>query len=177
SVRSLVIQACAAGHTRAAFLGRVDCPHEGARYQGYVAGIRDANADDSTIIPCPDISRDAGYTAMANYLVHHNELPLDLLIAANDHRALGAIDALHQYGIAIPEQVAVTGFDNIPAAATAGLTTIHLPMRDIGTEGVKWFLHKVVGAPSNSVAQRCFPCPIIWRSTTGEHPAPEENEP
>lgn len=58
----------------------------------------------------------------------------DVIVCENDALALGAIDALrHRLGIAVPREIAVTGFDDIPLAASAGydLTTYRQPLTEM----------------------------------------------
>lgn len=55
------------------------------------------------------------------------------ILAANDTMALAAIKALHQWGIRVPDEVSVMGFDNIPAAAQSipALTTMAQPVSEM----------------------------------------------
>src|SRR5690348_3102778 len=57
------------------------------------------------------------------------------IVCANDQIALGVMSALHEHGIGVPGQVAVTGFDDIPMAhhLPISLTTIRQPIREMGT--------------------------------------------
>jgi len=57
----------------------------------------------------------------------------DALICATDQVAMGALHALYQAGISVPAEIAVTGFDGIPAAVQfiPPLTTIHQPLEEI----------------------------------------------
>ena len=60
------------------------------------------------------------------------------VMASNDESALGAMDALRGSGISVPEDVAVIGFDNRfeGAIQEPGLTSIHVPLYDIGYRSV-----------------------------------------
>lgn len=60
----------------------------------------------------------------------------DAIVAANDLMALGALGALRQAGIAVPEQMALIGFDDIPEAEIAypQLTTVRQPAYEIGRQ-------------------------------------------
>jgi LacI family transcriptional regulator len=57
------------------------------------------------------------------------------IVCANDQTALGVMSALHEHGISVPQQVAVTGFDDIPMARHlhTSLTTVRQPIREMGT--------------------------------------------
>lgn len=165
-VRAVVASVCERQKTKAAFLGKPDCPHEGPRYRGYLAAIHEAGAEDVGVIPCPEITRAAGAQAMENYLATHSTIPFTLLVAGNDLRALGALDVFNKQGISVPGDVAVIGFDNIHQSEEVGLTTVCLPMREIGEVSIDWFLKQVVGSSPCAPPQYCYPCPILQRTST-----------
>lgn len=60
--------------------------------------------------------------------------PLDAIVCASDRIAIGAIQWLHQHKVRVPDQIAVTGFDNISDSAftTPALTTVHVHKQLIG---------------------------------------------
>ncbi|MBA0049687.1 LacI family transcriptional regulator [Streptomyces sp. AJS327] len=57
---------------------------------------------------------------------------LTAIAAANDAVALGARAALRERGLRVPEDVSVAGFDDLPFSADAALTTVRLPLREVG---------------------------------------------
>jgi sigma-B regulation protein RsbU (phosphoserine phosphatase) len=63
---------------------------------------------------------------------------LDAIVAANDFMAIGAIDELARRGIAVPERLAVVGFDDVDSARTTRppLTTVRQPSEGLGRAGV-----------------------------------------
>lgn len=73
----------------------------------------------------------AGFTATQNLLAE--ALDVDTLVCATDQIAMGALHALADAGIEVPGEVAVTGFDDIPAASQfiPPLTTIHQPLAEM----------------------------------------------
>jgi LacI family transcriptional regulator len=54
------------------------------------------------------------------------------VFGASDVLALGAMQAAKSAGLAIPDDIAIAGFDDIPAAKLLGLTTVHQPEFDLG---------------------------------------------
>jgi len=54
------------------------------------------------------------------------------VIAATDELALDAIEAAREAGMRVPEDLSVVGFDDVPAAAPAGLTTVRQPLFEKG---------------------------------------------
>lgn len=61
------------------------------------------------------------------------------VIAHNDLMALGILDRLRQRGTAVPDQLSVVGFDDIPAAThmTPALTTVAVPLHRVGRAAVE----------------------------------------
>ena len=72
-----------------------------------------------------DYREESGYT-VGKILSLAENLP-DALICANDNMAIGAIKAFRENNIRVPEDIAVTGFDDIERAQEIGLTTITVP--------------------------------------------------
>jgi DNA-binding LacI/PurR family transcriptional regulator len=68
--------------------------------------------------------------------------PFTAIFAFNDVTAIGAIIALREAGLRVPEDVSVLGFDDVLAASTNNppLTTIHQPLRDMGKTAAKTLL-------------------------------------
>ncbi len=83
-----------------------------------------------------DFSMDWGYQA-ASRIVSRHPLP-DVIVCANDLNAIGAIRALREHGVAVPGDVAVTGFDDtvLAVASQPQLTTVRQPVKDLGREAV-----------------------------------------
>jgi DNA-binding LacI/PurR family transcriptional regulator len=93
------------------------------------AGLRWA---DVAVYECPRNDLQVAIAAAAGLLTVAN--PPTAILALSDQLALGALHAAKALGLAVPAQLSVTGFDDIPAAATADppLTTIRQPLRERG---------------------------------------------
>lgn len=61
----------------------------------------------------------------------------DAIFAANDNMAIGALQALRDAGIKIPEEVVVAGFDDIPLAKHLGLTTVRVRIAELGERALE----------------------------------------
>ena len=90
---------------------------------------------------------------------------LDAVFVASDLMAVGALDALRRAGRAVPEDVAVAGFDDSPvaAAATPPLTTMRQPFKRISSEMVRLLLARIAGEPPASVI---LPTELVERGST-----------
>src|SRR5690606_746241 len=80
-----------------------------------------------------DFEQRSGYEAVARRLDKGQKMPR-ALFCANDLMALGAIAALRERGLQVPEDVAVMGFDDLPLAAASvpPLTTVRQPIQAMG---------------------------------------------
>ncbi|MCS0638637.1 LacI family transcriptional regulator [Streptomyces sp. LP05-1] len=127
------------GHRRIGYAagppGRTTTRHrlEGHRAALAAAGAhagRDGEADRLTVYGAYD--RRAGHAAACELL--RREPGLTAIAAANDTVALGVRVALRERGLRVPEDVSVTGFDDLPCAldAVPALTTVRLPLAEAG---------------------------------------------
>src|SRR5207302_6868015 len=80
-----------------------------------------------------DYSAVGGANVVASLLDSGRDLPR-AIVCANDQTALGAMHALARRGIKVPDEVAVTGFDDVPVARHMHppLTTVRQPMQELG---------------------------------------------
>ena len=81
-----------------------------------------------------DFSETAGRAAVKRLI--KGGTPFDALFAANDMMALGALGVLREAGIAVPGQVSVAGFDDIPLARYLDLTTVRMRIDELGARAV-----------------------------------------
>lgn len=106
------------GCQRIAFLGDASShyPEFFDRYRGYVTALQEAGleAEAALQVDAAESTEQAGYEALETLL--ERNVPFDAVFAASDLIAIGAMRALADHGIKVPEQVAVAGFDDIPMA-------------------------------------------------------------
>ena len=90
-----------------------------------------------------DLSAAAGKAAMQNLLAM-NPRP-DAVFAVSDTLAAGAMRAIEQAGLQVPEDIAVIGFDGTELAEMVSpqLTTVEQPSREIGAKAVELLLNKI----------------------------------
>ena len=94
-----------------------------------------------------DFTRDGGQAAVASLIA--GGVPFDGVFAHNDLTAVGVLDGLRAAGRAVPDDVAVIGFDDIAIAAHTqpALTTIRQPSHDMGEAAATMLLAHLAGAP------------------------------
>jgi DNA-binding LacI/PurR family transcriptional regulator len=91
------------------------------------------------------------------------------IFAFNDVSALGAIRALRERGLRVPEDVSVVGFDDIPSAAyqNPGLTTVRQPLREMGRRAAETLVHRIEGRGNRATPHTISLDPeLVVRGTT-----------
>jgi LacI family transcriptional regulator len=124
------------GHTHIGTItGRMNSTTGIDRKEGYVHAITDQGWDvDEQLIAEGDFSERSGYLAMQQLLPHQP----DAIFAASDTMAIGAIRAVHEAGLNVPEDIAFVGFDDLPIASQSDckLTTVRQPIVQFGVKAV-----------------------------------------
>jgi len=144
AMHTLARQVFDLGHRRAAIISapRADNDRADDRALGVldVANERGIPATDIPIIETP-YSVENGAKAMR--AVMETNLPPTVVFCGNDVLAVGALRAAHALGLRVPQDVSVTGFDDIELASLVepGLTTVHVPHRKMGREAA----HLIIG--------------------------------
>lgn len=97
------------------------------------------------------------------------------IFAGNDLMAFGALVALRNHGVAVPEQVSVVGFDDIRAAALMypSLTTVRQPAYDVGRTATTQLLQYVAIGEVPPASRHTLPVELCVRSSTA--PAPDRS--
>ena len=116
-----------------------------------------------------DDTLEGGYRLTAALLAQG--LPCDAIFACNDLMAVGALRALRQFGVAVPEAVEVIGFDDIDLARLVEppLSTVSQPALEMGARSAELLLRLMAGgAPETTVMEPR----LVLRGTTRNPPAP-----
>jgi DNA-binding LacI/PurR family transcriptional regulator len=103
------------------------------------------DAELTVQIDIDDPTPQLGYP-FAKQLLARNK-PFTALFAYNDISAIGAIRALQEHGLRVPQDVSVMGFDDIPGAAfnTPTLTTVRQPLARMGQVAAQTLLERIAG--------------------------------
>lgn len=155
------------GRRRIGFIGAASdhYPEFHDRYRGACAAQSAAG-----LIPDPALQVDALNTQAAGYEAVHElvrrQVDLDALFCASDTIAIGALAALEELGLAVPTDVAVVGFDDLPAASLTHppLTTIAQNYLLAGETLVDTLLRLIRG---EAVASVTLPGKLVVRRSTG----------
>jgi LacI family transcriptional regulator len=119
-----------------------------------------------------DFSQEGGYLAMQHVLA----LPQrpGAIFVASDTMAIGALRAIHEAGVAVPEEIAIVGFDDLPSSVFANppLTTIHQPIAELGVAAVKLLIDQFE-RPEAVTHHVSLPTQLIIRSSCGATAGPK----
>jgi LacI family transcriptional regulator len=163
----------ALGHKRIAIIKGSARNHDAAeRLRGYRMALREAG-----ITPDPLLERDGNFTEAAGYSATLELLALKkrptAIFAANDSMAIGAMSALRESGIPVPEEMAVAGFDDIPLARYMDppLSSVHVPICELGAKAVTLLLHGITHKNDHARRRERVSTKLVIRRSTGGEPA------
>jgi LacI family transcriptional regulator len=154
------------GHRRIGFIGgRPDLQSATRRLQGYKDSLSKANIPfDPDLVQVGDFTEETGYRCAQKLLA----LPVrpTAIFAANDKSAIGAIKAITEVGLQVPEDISVVGFDNIEEASfvNGGLTTVDQFIEEMGRVAVEMLVNLIQNKPIEARIQR-MPTQLIVRNT------------
>jgi len=151
--------------TVGAIWGTLDLKESVDRRAGYLEALEDAGHDvPERWIAVGDYSQESGYEIMAQWLQAGD--PPAALFCASDTMATGALLALHQAGYAVPEEVAVVGFDGLPTSAYTipPLTTVRQPIYEKGAKAANIIIDRIDGDDTEVVHLNLDPELVVRES-------------
>lgn len=168
------------GRRRLAFVGT---PEQGPdireRYEGFLA----AHDGHITMAPLAAELRERDGRRIADDIVA-KRLDIDAVVCANDELALALIDRLASHGVAVPQDIAVVGWDDVMSARyiRPALTTVAQPVRELGAAAATRMGELIAGATTTDVTH-ALPTTVVIRQSCGcppipntDHPVPQEKE-
>ena len=155
------------GHTHiATFSGPIEEVCVVDRLAGYqqaltAQGIRPHPA----LVRYGDWAASSGYESVLQLL--EQKIPFSAIFAQNDRIAIGAIHALHEAGLSVPEDISIIGFDDIPLSAyfDPPLTTMRQDFFQIGRIAVRRLIERIQN-PFQAVEQLQIPAELVLRRST-----------
>jgi LacI family transcriptional regulator len=165
------------GHRRIACITNAPLVYTAAaeRLSGYRQALAAADIDeDPLLIEEGGFDASSGHQAMARLL---RRTDFRAAFVASDVVALGAIGALREAGLRVPDDVSIVGFDDIPLAAyfDPPLTTIRLPAFELGQAAGRALVQRIAG--QGKAARTLLPTELIVRSSTSVAQAARVTQP
>ncbi|MBW3696175.1 LacI family DNA-binding transcriptional regulator [Vibrio sp. T187] len=153
------------GHRRILHLhgtvGNIDAEE---RLQGYKRSLEMAGITvDEQLICAGNFEAKIAFKAMNEFL--DKDINFTAIFCANDESAYGAIQAMHQRGISVPDDVSVIGFDDLPFSSffIPRLTTVKQPFEEMGKIAIRQMLDLI---SENTGEYSVPPVELISRDST-----------
>lgn len=130
-------------HTKIAYIGETKSED---RYQGYCAALA---AHNLPVIPAyvtnVALSSEGGYKGAKKLL--ERKADISAIFCPNDMTAIGAMKAVKEHGLSIPQDISIISIDDIDTAQylTPMLTTIHIPVEEMGQMAAKTLIDRIEG--------------------------------
>lgn len=155
------------GSRRIGFIGDASehYPEFLERHRGYAHALEAASLERDPRLQINAITTEkSGYEAACALL--ERKIPFDSLFCASDLIAIGAMRALQERGVRIPDDVAIGGFDDIPVASFANppLTTVQQDTKTAANLLVETLIALIHGEP---VESRTIAAPLVIRESSG----------
>lgn len=158
-----------AGHRRIALIGGPSANSDAeARRRGYRAALESAGLPLRAELEVASDFTEAGGYAAAQRLLALPERP-SAVFAANDAMAIGALNALMEAGLAIPRDISLAGFDDIPMARYLhpALTSVRVPIQELGYQATTRLLQLLAHGMDESAWDVVLPTELVVRASSG----------
>ena len=135
------------------------------RWDAYIATLKTYDIPfNPDRVAMDETTLEGGYTAMTKVLA--TGTGPTAVFAVNDLMALGAIEAIRDAGLSVPDDISVVGFDDIPTAAlsTPRLSTVAQPSYDVGVASVEMLLRRI-DDPEMEQQIKLMDCRLVPRET------------
>lgn len=155
------------GHKRVGYIiGPQEQKAAHDRFEGYQDALRDAGIPfDQSIVFQGDDHFEAGYAAAVK--MASRQAPPTAIFCNNDEMAAGAVSAIFEAGLNVPEDISVAGFDNIPLSRQIWppLTTVEQPIFEIAEKATKHLIALIHDEEVECI--HCYiPTKLIIRKST-----------
>lgn len=157
------------GHRRVAIIKGTEHNFDAAeRLRGYRDAMRQFGGEvDERLELSGAFSESSGYEAATELL---KLLPRPTAVfASNDSMAIGALSALRDRGVQVPEEIALAGFDDVPIASflTPTLSSVQVGIHHLGVRAIETLLHAVRHKNTHRKQQVVLPTKLSLRESCG----------
>ena len=157
------------GHTQVACITNASLEYSSPsqRLEGYRQALNSAGLPyNEDLVRQGDYVIESGYGQMNNLL--DAQTPFSAIFVASDVVAQGAIAALHERKLRIPEDIAIVGFDDVPMArfTTPSLTTIHVPAQKMAEDACELLVSRIANGDA-PIQHIHLPSQLVVRNSCG----------
>lgn len=165
-IRSVLDHLISLRHTRIAHIAGPQHTSTGyQRAKAFSEYLRIHNLPTDLIESTEKFTIEEGRRAFRKLLAADNSFTA--VVAGNDLLALGGLEAMDEIGLLVPENISITGYDDIPflERMSPALTTVLVPKYEMGSQATKTLLEMVGGEAKAPVVLRMQPRLVIRNST------------
>lgn len=148
------------------------------RFHGYRRALAaSAQGFDEQLVVEGNFRSESGHEAMRRLLALDHRP--DAVFSANDMMAVGAMTAIREAGLRVPDDVALVGFDNVPITALLqpALTTMAMPLREFGAAAARLLEDQLSSSGERLQVHLRFSASLIVRQSSVRHAGDEEEWP
>lgn len=161
------------GHERIVHIHAGTAPGARGRRRGYERAMRRHGLHDHIACVRGAFTHTGGLEAMRTILGW--ETPPTAVFVANDFAAIGALEALDDASIRVPEDMSIAGYDNVSVSGMQriALTTVDQPATQMGRQAVELLIERIDGERARSDGRPrhiVVPPRLVVRETTGRPP-------
>lgn len=134
------------------------------RLEGYADAFKAAGISwaEASVVECERNTEEAGIKAIDDLL--SSDDPPTAVLCTSDSLALGVLDGLTAKGLSAPQDMSVVGFNDLPAARAANLTTVRQPLIEKGAKAARLLLEDEANDNGNVLLE----AELVIRDTTGK---------
>ncbi|MGH7443677.1 MAG: LacI family DNA-binding transcriptional regulator [Longimicrobiales bacterium] len=169
--RALVGYLIGQGHRRIGLIGGPDANSDAdGRRRGYRSALMGAGVAPRAELEVTSDFTEAGGFAAAAQLLRLADLPT-AVFAANDAMAVGALNAFIDAGLAIPRDISLAGFDDIPMARYLhpSLTSVRVPIQELGYRATNRVVRRLSAADDDATWDEVLPTELVVRASCAAH--------
>lgn len=135
------------------------------RAKAFTDYLRIHNLSTDLVEPTNKFTIEEGRRAFRRLLARDNNFTA--IVAGNDLLALGCMDAMNEMGLLVPENISITGYDDILflERMSPALTTVLVPKYEMGSQATKTLLEMIGGKSKAPVVLRMQPRLVVRNST------------
>jgi LacI family transcriptional regulator len=156
------------GHRRIGFIGGPTRTTTGReRQEGYQKALAEHGLGlEQGLVKIGDFKQDSGYQMTCELLEMDD--PPTAIFTANNLMTLGALNAIHEKRLSIPQEVAIVGFDDMSWAPSLAppLTAVAQPTYELGRTAADLLLRRI-GDPHRPTEQICLEADLVVRESSG----------
>ena len=165
-IRSVLDHLISLKHTRIAHVAGPQHTSTGyQRAKAFTEYLRIHNLSTDLVETSEKFTIEEGRRAFRKMLAEDNSFTA--VVAGNDLLALGCMEAMNEMGLLVPENISITGYDDILflERMSPALTTVQVPKYEMGSQATKTLLDMVGGKATTPVVLRMQPRLVIRNST------------